>query len=99
MLILAGRFVYDNNKVAVFNFGKHRGKSIEWVLETRTQLLQLDDGWRLSASTTKRVLTKVRLEPDESVMMRPQPFQIFEETGYLGCRTQTAFCSHHARAR
>jgi DNA polymerase-3 subunit epsilon len=57
---LAGRFVYDNNKVAVFNFGKHRGKSIEWVLEKEPSYYKwmMDGDFPLQ---TKRVLTKIRL--------------------------------------
>jgi len=57
---LAGRFVYDNNKVAVFNFGKHRGKHIEWVLEKEPSYYKwmMDGDFPLQ---TKRVLTKIRL--------------------------------------
>ena len=57
---LAGRFVYDNNKVAVFNFGKHRGKPIEWVLEKEPSYYKwmMDGDFPLQ---TKRVLTKIRL--------------------------------------
>jgi len=57
---LAGRFVYDNNKVPVFNFGKHRGKTIEWVLEKEPSFYKwmMDGDFPLQ---TKRVLTKIRL--------------------------------------
>ena len=57
---LAGRFVYDNNKVPVFNFGKHRGKPIEWVLEKEPSYYKwmMDGDFPLQ---TKRVLTKIRL--------------------------------------
>jgi DNA polymerase III subunit epsilon len=57
---LAGRFIYDNNKVAVFNFGKHRGKPIEWVLEKEPSYYK----WMMEGDfplQTKRVLTKIRL--------------------------------------
>ena len=57
---LAGRFVYDNNKVPVFNFGKHRGKPIAWVLEKEPSYYKwmMDGDFPLQ---TKRVLTKIRL--------------------------------------
>lgn len=57
---LAGRFVYDKNKVAVFNFGKHRGKPVEWVLEKEPSYYKwmMDGDFPLQ---TKRVLTKIRL--------------------------------------
>ena len=40
------RFIYQNGK-PTFNFGKHKGKSVEAVFERRTKLLQLDAQWRI----------------------------------------------------
>ena len=37
----AGRMVYDDNGVEVFNFGKYKGMSVAEVLK-RSQILQLD---------------------------------------------------------
>jgi len=58
---LAGRFVYDKNKVPVFNFGKHRGKPVEWVLKQEPSYYN----WMINGDfpqQTKRVLTRLRLE-------------------------------------
>lgn len=56
----AGRMVYDDNGVEVFNFGKYKGVSV-------TEVLQKDPGyfgWILNGDftlNTKNVLTKIRL--------------------------------------
>jgi len=58
---LAGRFVFDKNKVPVFNFGKHRGKPVTWVLKQEPSYYN----WMMDGDfpqQTKRVLTKLRLE-------------------------------------
>jgi len=57
---LAGRFVYNEQKLAVFNFGKHKGKLV-------AQVFQSDPGyydWMMQGDfslQTKKVLTKLRL--------------------------------------
>ena len=58
---LAGRLVFDKNKVPVFNFGKHRGKPVTWVLKQEPSYYN----WMMDGDfpqQTKRVLTKLRLE-------------------------------------
>ncbi|MCI1646824.1 MAG: 3'-5' exonuclease [Bacteroides sp.] len=56
----AGRMVYDNNGVEVFNFGKYRGMSV-------AEVLKKDPGyysWILNSDftlNTKAMLTKIRL--------------------------------------
>jgi DNA polymerase-3 subunit epsilon len=57
---LAGRFVYNQKKEAVFNFGKHKGKTIESVLRSEPSYYNwmMDGDFPLQ---TKRVLTKIRL--------------------------------------
>lgn len=57
---LAGRIIYDENNVEVFNFGKYKGKSVAAVLKR-------DQGyysWVLQGDftrNTKQVLTQIRL--------------------------------------
>lgn len=56
----AGRFVYDTNGVETFNFGKHKGKSVEQVLRTEPSYFD----WMMNGDfsrDTKRVLTEIRL--------------------------------------
>lgn len=56
----AGRFVYDANGVETFNFGKHKGKSVEQVLRTEPSYFD----WVMNGDfsrDTKRVLTEIRL--------------------------------------
>lgn len=56
----AGRFVYDANGVETFNFGKHKGKSVEQVLRTEPSYFD----WMMNGDfsrDTKRVLTEIRL--------------------------------------
>jgi DNA polymerase-3 subunit epsilon len=56
----AGRIVYDENNVEVFNFGKYKGKSV-------SEVLHRDQGyysWMLQGDftrNTKQVLTQIRL--------------------------------------
>ena len=56
----AGRMVYDDNGVEVFNFGKYKGQSV-------TEVLKKDPGyysWILNSDftlNTKAMLTKIRL--------------------------------------
>lgn len=56
----AGRFVYDERGVEVFNFGKYKGRSVEQVLRTDTGYFD----WMMNSEfpqDTKRVLTTIRL--------------------------------------
>ena len=56
----AGRIVYDEQNVEVFNFGKYKGQPV-------AEILQRDPGyygWMLNGDftlNTKNVLTKIRL--------------------------------------
>ena len=58
---LAGRIVYNDNNVEVFNFGKHKGKSVEEVFR------RLDTGyyaWMMQGDfpqNTKNVITNIKL--------------------------------------
>src|SRR5574344_1062279 len=63
----AGRIVYDNNDVEVFNFGKYKGASVKEVLQRDPGYY----GWILNGDftlTTTTVLTKIRLR--ESGMIK-----------------------------
>lgn len=56
----AGRFVYDDNGVEIFNFGKHKGKPVEVVLRNEPSYYS----WMMDGDFplyTKRVLTAIRL--------------------------------------
>lgn len=56
----AGRFVYDNNGVEIFNFGKHKGKSVEQVLKAEPGYYD----WMMNGDfcrDTKRVLSDIRI--------------------------------------
>jgi len=56
----AGRIVYDDKGVEVFNFGKHKGKSVEEVLKKDLGYF----GWMMDSDFpkyTKKVLTAIRL--------------------------------------
>ncbi len=58
---LAGFIKFDENDIPCFSFGKHRGKSVEYVLEKEPGYF----GWLLNADFpkyTKKVLTRLRLE-------------------------------------
>jgi len=56
----AGRIVYDGNNVEVFNFGKHKGKSVEKVLREEPGYFS----WMMQGEFplyTKKVLTAIKL--------------------------------------
>ena len=58
---LAGFIKFDENDIPCFSFGKHRGKSVEYVLEKEPGYF----GWLLNADFpkyTKKVLTRLRSE-------------------------------------
>ena len=58
---LAGRFVYDENREPVFNFGKYKGQSVLKVLERDSGYY----GWMMQGDfpqDTKNVLTNLRLQ-------------------------------------
>ncbi len=55
---LHGRFVYNKKKEIVFNFGKHKGKKVEDILETERGYY----GWMMQgdfSQNTKKVLTLI----------------------------------------
>ena len=56
----AGRMIFDDKGVEVFNFGKHRGKSVEEVLKNEPSCYSwmMDGDFPLN---TKQELTKIRL--------------------------------------
>ena len=57
---LIGRIIFDENGVEVFNFGKHKGKSVEKVLEIEPGYYS----WMRTGDFpvyTKKVLTNIRL--------------------------------------
>jgi DNA polymerase-3 subunit epsilon len=57
---LAGRFVYNEKKEAVFNFGKHKGKPLTQVLQQEPSYYS----WMMDGDfprQTKQVLTRIRL--------------------------------------
>lgn len=57
---LIGRIVYDESNVEVFNFGKHKGKSVKEVLEKEPSYYH----WMMNGDFplyTKKVLTKIKL--------------------------------------
>ncbi|MCB8999572.1 MAG: 3'-5' exonuclease [Bacteroidales bacterium] len=56
----AGRIVYNEKKIEVFNFGKYKGKSVEEVLATDPGYY----GWMMNGDFplhTKKVLTNIKL--------------------------------------
>lgn len=58
---LAGRFVYNEKKQIVFNFGKHKNKTVEDVLRLEPSYYE----WMMQgdfAEATKRKLTQIRLK-------------------------------------
>ncbi len=58
---LAGRLVYNEKKQIVFNFGKHRGKTVAEVLKIEPSYYE----WIMNgdfALQTKKVLTQLRLD-------------------------------------
>lgn len=57
---LAGRIVYDDNGVEIFNFGKHKGRSVQDVLKSEPSFY----AWIMDADfplNTKQVLTRIKL--------------------------------------
>jgi len=58
---LAGRFVYNDAKIPVFNFGKHKGRPVSEVLSREPSYYNwmMDGDFPLQ---TKRVLTELRLK-------------------------------------
>ncbi|MEA4904970.1 MAG: 3'-5' exonuclease [Petrimonas sp.] len=56
----AGRIIFDENGVEVFNFGKHKGKSVVQVLRNEPSYYSwmMDGDFPLN---TKQMLTKIRL--------------------------------------
>jgi DNA polymerase-3 subunit epsilon len=60
MVDLAGRFVFNNEGQEIFNFGKHKGKTIEQVFKEEPGYYD----WMMKgdfALDTKRKLTQVKL--------------------------------------
>ncbi len=56
----AGRIIYDENGVEVFNFGKHKGKTVEEVFRDDPSYYS----WMMNGDFplyTKRILTKLKL--------------------------------------
>ncbi len=57
---LAGRIVYNSKGEEIFNFGKHKGKTVEEVLEKEPSYF----AWMLNADFplyTKKILTEIKL--------------------------------------
>ena len=57
---LAGFIIYDQNNIPCFSFGKHKGKSVDFIIENEPGYF----GWLLNADFpmyTKKILTKLRL--------------------------------------
>ena len=57
---LAGRFVYDDKGTPVFNFSKHKGRSVEWVVKNDPGFIS----WMQQADftqNTKQILAKLYL--------------------------------------
>ncbi len=57
---LAGRIILDENGIEVFNFGKHRGKSVAEILKKEPSFF----AWIMDADfplNTKQVLTRIKL--------------------------------------
>ncbi len=57
----AGRIVYNDNDVPVFNFGKHKGKPVEDVLRNEPSYYS----WMMNGDftlDTKKVLTEIKLK-------------------------------------
>ena len=52
--------IYDQNNIPCFSFGKHKGKSVDFIIENEPGYF----GWLLNADFpmyTKKILTKLRL--------------------------------------
>ncbi len=62
---LAGRFVYNDKREIIFNFGKHKGKTVKEVLKNEPSYYE----WMMNgefAAQTKNVLTQIRLSTLEN---------------------------------
>jgi DNA polymerase III subunit epsilon len=56
----AGRIIYDENGIEVFNFGKHKGKSVEAVFQEEPSYYS----WMMNGDFplyTKKILTEIKL--------------------------------------
>jgi len=56
----AGRIIYDENGIEIFNFGKHKGKSVEKVFSEDPSYYS----WMMNADFplyTKKILTEIKL--------------------------------------
>ena len=56
----AGRIIFDDNGVEIFNFGKHKGKSVEAVFKEEPSYYS----WMMNGDFplyTKKVLTEIKL--------------------------------------
>jgi DNA polymerase-3 subunit epsilon len=56
----AGRIIYDDNGVEMFNFGKHKGKSVESVLKQEPAYY----AWMMNGDFplyTKKIMTEIKL--------------------------------------
>jgi DNA polymerase III subunit epsilon len=56
----AGRIIYDENGIEVFNFGKHKGKSVEAVFKEEPSYYS----WMMNGDFplyTKKILTEIKL--------------------------------------
>lgn len=68
----AGRFIYDERGVEVFNFGKHKGKPVEAVLRSEPGYYD----WMMQSDfsrDTKRVLTSIRIRMSNFNTLANQP--------------------------
>ena len=57
---LAGFIIYDKNNLPCFSFGKHKGKSVDFIIDNEPGYF----GWILNSDFpmyTKKILTKLRL--------------------------------------
>ena len=61
MLDYAGRIVLDEHDVPIFNFGKHKGRSVREVLEQEPSYYTWMQNGDFTQDT-KNVLTKIYLE-------------------------------------
>jgi DNA polymerase-3 subunit epsilon len=65
VLDLTGRIVYNNQKEPVFNFGKHKGKTVKEIFTQEPSYYE----WIMRSDfsmQTKKVVTRLRLEMSES---------------------------------
>jgi DNA polymerase-3 subunit epsilon len=60
MVDFAGRIIYDENGIEIFNFGKHKGKPVELVLREEPSYYS----WMMNGDFplyTKKILTEIKL--------------------------------------